>query len=73
VQTSNSPPKLLLDAREAAAALTVSERFLWGITAPRGDLPCVRLGRSVRYHVSDLEAWINANKTRQETEPSENA
>ena len=52
-------PKLLLTPREAAKALSVSERTLWSITAPRGNLPSVRVGtRSVRYSLDAIRAWI---------------
>jgi hypothetical protein len=66
------PGRLLLKPREAAELLGISERTLWGITAPRGDLPCVRVGldgskreaaRFVRYDVKDVSAWIERNKT----------
>jgi predicted DNA-binding transcriptional regulator AlpA len=50
--------KLLLTPREAATALSVCEKTLWSLTAPRGDLPCVRLNRSVRYSVEALREWI---------------
>jgi excisionase family DNA binding protein len=52
---------LLLTARQAAAALSVSERTLWTLTQ-RGDLPAVRIGRSVRYDPGDLRAWIERQK-----------
>lgn len=54
--------KLLLTVREAAAALSVCEKTLWSLTAPRGPLPAVRLGRSVRYDVTDLRAFIERAK-----------
>jgi excisionase family DNA binding protein len=54
-------PRLLLKAREAAQALAISERLLWKLT-DQGDIPCVRIGRSVRYDVQDLEAWIESKK-----------
>ncbi len=50
---------LLLTARQAARELAISERTLWGLTA-RGEIPCVRIGRAVRYSRSDLVAWIAA-------------
>jgi len=56
------PVRLLLTAREAADALHVCERTLWGLTAPRGPIAVVKIGRSVRYDVRDLEQWIEANK-----------
>jgi excisionase family DNA binding protein len=54
-----SAPRLLLTARDAARALAVSERTLWGLTSPRGPIRSVRVGeRSVRYSVDDLREWI---------------
>jgi hypothetical protein len=55
---------LLLTLRQAAAALSVSERTLWALTYPRGPIPAVRLGRAVRYDVLDLRAFIEAQKRR---------
>ena len=51
----------LLTPRQAAAALSVSTRKLWSITAC-GDVPCVRIGRSVRYDAADLAAFVEAAK-----------
>ena len=56
------PVRLLLNTRDAAAALAVSERTLWGLTAPRGPIPCVSIGRAVRYDVADLRAFIDGEK-----------
>jgi excisionase family DNA binding protein len=53
----NSTP-LLLTPRQAAAALATSERTLWSLTQPRGPIPVVRFGRSVRYSATTLAAWI---------------
>ena len=53
--------KLLWTSRESAAALSVSERTLWKLTN-EGDIPCVRIGRSVRYDPADIRAWIDAHK-----------
>ena len=36
-------PRLLLDRREAAAALSISTRSLWSISYPRGPVPVVRI------------------------------
>jgi excisionase family DNA binding protein len=55
---TNEVSVLLLTSREAAAALAISEKKLWSITAPRGELPAVRIGRSVRYSLTALQAWI---------------
>lgn len=54
------PGKLLLSTRDAAAFLSVSGRTLWTLTAPRGPIPSVRLGRSVRYSVESLQAWARS-------------
>lgn len=50
--------KLLLTPREAADTLSVCEKSLWSLTAPRGPLKCVRLGRSVRYSLDSLREFI---------------
>jgi excisionase family DNA binding protein len=57
-----APLRLLLTALEAAEALAVSPRTLWGLT-DRGEIPCVRLGRSVRYDVEDLRAYVASKKS----------
>ena len=54
--------KLTIPAREAAEALSVSERTLWANTVPRGTLLAVRIGRRVLYDPQDLKAWIDAKK-----------
>jgi excisionase family DNA binding protein len=47
----------LLTTAEAAALLAV--RTSWVYEAVRaGRLPCVRVGRHVRFLRSDLEAWV---------------
>jgi excisionase family DNA binding protein len=53
---------LLLTARQAAQALSISERTLWTL-ANRHGLPCVRFGQSVRYAPADLRAWIEKQKS----------
>jgi excisionase family DNA binding protein len=56
-----APDRLLLTPRQAAAALSISERTLWQLTRDRA-LPCVRIGRSVRYARNDLLAFIEGRK-----------
>ena len=51
---ARSSVSLLLTSNEAAAALRISPRLLWSETK-RGEIPCVRLGKAVRYSV--LGAW----------------
>jgi Helix-turn-helix domain len=54
---------LALRPREAAKSLGISARTLWGLTAPRGPIPCLRVGhgkrQSVLYPVADLRAWLS--------------
>lgn len=57
-------PRLLLNLREAAQALSVSDRTLWGMSAPRGPIPVVKLGCSIRYEVRALEEYIQAQTQR---------
>ena len=52
-------PKLLLSARDAAKALSVCERTLFSLTAPRGPIPVLRLGSRVLYPVATLQKWID--------------
>ena len=61
---AETPPvlKLLLSARDAAKALSICEKTLWSLTAPRGPIPCVRLGRAVRFDLDDLRAFIAGRK-----------
>ena len=50
--------QILLTPRETAKVLSVSERTLYALTAPRGDIPVVRVGSNiVRYAVEDLREW----------------
>jgi excisionase family DNA binding protein len=59
--------RLLYTAREAAQTLAVSERTLWSLTQS-GEIRYVRIGRSVRYDAEDIQAFIDAHKTKsQET------
>lgn len=64
---SSSP---LMKPHEAADYLAVSPRTLWELTHRRG-LPCVRIGRSVRYQESDLARWIDRNRTSCEQQGGE--
>ena len=50
--------KLLLNACDAAKALSISTRTLWTLTQPRGPIPAVRLGCRVLYDPITLGRWI---------------
>jgi hypothetical protein len=58
----SSPLALALRPREAARALGISARTLWGLTAPRGPIPAIRVGhgkrQTVLYSVDALKAWL---------------
>jgi hypothetical protein len=55
--------RLALRPRDAAKALGISARTLWGLTAPRGPIPCLRIGhgkrQTVLYPVADLQIWLS--------------
>jgi hypothetical protein len=53
----------LLSPKAAAAALSISPRKLWSLTAS-GVLRCVRIDRCVRYDATDLAAFIDAAKSK---------
>lgn len=55
------PDPILVPPRDAARRLAICERTLWGLTA-RGEIPCVRIGRAVRYAVADLTAYVAAQR-----------
>ena len=52
----------LLTIREAAAFLRLSERTIWELTGPRGDLPAIRFRRSVRYSHADLLDYVERHR-----------
>lgn len=54
-------PQLLINARDAAKALAISERKLWELTNGKA-IPCVRIGRRVLYDPCDLQSWIGRQK-----------
>lgn len=56
------PKRLLWTAVQAAEALAISPRKLWSLTNS-GDVPCVRIGRCVRYVPDELSAWIDQRRT----------
>jgi excisionase family DNA binding protein len=59
----DSSAKLLLTPQQAAEALAISPRKLWGMTAS-GEIPHVRLGRCVRYRPESLVAYLASREKR---------
>ena len=60
--------KLVLTYREAAASLGVCERTVWGLVRD-GSLRAVRIGRSVRIPVSELERFLATTAVEGEVSP----
>jgi len=50
-------PVYLLSPRDTAKALSISSRTLWQLTNC-GEIPCVRIGRSVRYRPESLAKYL---------------
>ena len=50
----------LLDAKEVAERLDVPES--WVRESAPGAMPCVKLGRYVRFDLADVKAWIESCK-----------
>jgi len=55
--TEPETPCLAMRPREAAKALGISERLLWGWTN-KGLVPHVRLGKVILYPVDSLRDWL---------------
>ncbi len=60
---NRSPDPVLLKPKEAAALLSVSERSLWTLMR-NGEIPHIRIGKSVRYYISDLKEWIETKRVQ---------
>ena len=52
-------PVRLIKAREAAKYLAVSEKTLWNLEN-EGKISAVRFGRTIRYALDDLDAFIQS-------------
>ncbi len=61
--SQSTTPVRLLKPSEAALFLAVSERTIKRLTA-RGELPHVRVGRSMRFVMEDLLAYVAGNRRR---------
>jgi excisionase family DNA binding protein len=62
VATATKSGIVLLTPKEAAAALGISPRKLWSLTAS-SDVACVRIGRAVRYDAADLAEFVQTLKS----------
>lgn len=59
LQKNDKPLKLLLTAKQAADALEISRRKLYSLTVS-GEIAHVKIGRSIRYPVKDLQKWVES-------------
>lgn len=50
--------RILVDTRTAAELLSQSERTVWQL-AKDGNIPSVRIGKSLRFSVDSLKAWVS--------------
>ncbi|MCE9591145.1 MAG: helix-turn-helix domain-containing protein [Planctomycetes bacterium] len=61
-QTPEIPRPILVNSREAARMLGISERKLFSLKTS-GEIPCVQVGRSVRFRLTTLEEWAERAET----------
>ena len=54
-------PAKLVRIKDAAKYLAVSEKTLWNLEN-EGKIPAVRFGRTIRYAVEDLDAFIQKHR-----------
>ena len=57
----SADPKPLLTAREVARLLRLHEKTVRRMIR-EGRLPCLRIGRSVRFVVDDIDRWLMRHK-----------
>jgi excisionase family DNA binding protein len=58
---SEETAPVLITSEEAARLLTISQRKLWELTKA-GKVPCLRIGRVLRYDPRDLTQWVEDQK-----------
>lgn len=68
--TTTTDRPMLLRPKDAAKMLALSERTLFALTRA-GLLPCVRVGKSVRYDPADLAEWVQKAKAAPLPGPAE--
>ncbi len=59
MQTPSRPEPLLLRVADAAARLAIGRSTFYELLRS-GEIPTVRIGRSVRVPVAALRAWVDA-------------
>jgi excisionase family DNA binding protein len=61
--------RILLTAEQVAERLQISQSFAYTLMS-RGEIPTVRMGRSVRVRPQDLEKYIESNIHNPTSTPS---
>lgn len=57
---ADTAPPILLRVPEAAEMLSISRtQFYDTLLAPRGPIPCIRIGTCVRIPAAALRAWVD--------------
>ena len=54
-------PEKFVTVADIARLLGVPRSFVYERTA-RGEIPCYRVGRLLRFKVSEVEAWLSAER-----------
>ena len=57
---SSPDGRILIDIREAARLLSLSERTVHTLKST-GEIPSVKIGKSLRFRVTDLLAWAESH------------
>jgi excisionase family DNA binding protein len=52
----------LISVQAAAEYLGVSKRAMYDLAAPKGPIPCYRIGRAVRFAQGDIEAFKQSRR-----------
>lgn len=52
---------MVVDEEQAARMLGISRRMVFEFRS-KGELPCVKLGRLIRYRVSDIHAFLERKR-----------
>lgn len=55
--TTSTSPEPLVTVAEIARLLGVPHSFVYERTS-RGEIPCYRVGRLLRFKVSEVERWV---------------
>jgi hypothetical protein len=58
-------PPILITETDAAKVLGISPRKLWQLRSD-GQIPCIRMDRTIRYRVGALEEWARSQERKQE-------